>query len=142
MKLILRSKVQADMKTVHGRFDADLFHYLLPPGARLLHFGGSKTGDTVHLKLPLVGQWLSEITEDYCSEDLCYFIDEGKILPLPLKAWRHKHVLVRTGTHTVVEDHMCFSTGSQTFDLLCYPFLWLAFVPRTWQYKRYFKAHS
>ena len=62
MKLTLRSTVSADLETVYQYFDADLFRYLLPPGAQRLHFGGSKTGDTVHLKLPLAGEWLSEIT--------------------------------------------------------------------------------
>jgi ligand-binding SRPBCC domain-containing protein len=139
MKLTLRSVVPADLETVYQRFDADLFRYLLPPGAQLLHFGGSQTGDTVHLKLPVAGEWLSEITEDHQSPDLNYFIDEGRTLPFPLKTWHHKHVLVRKGNGTTIEDHMTFSTGNRGLDVLFYPLLWLAFVPRVWQYKKYFK---
>lgn len=138
MTITLRSTVAADLETVYKRFDADLFRYLLPPGAQLLHFGGSKTGDRVHLKLPLAGEWLSEITEDYQSPNLYYFIDEGRTLPFPLKTWRHKHGLHRNGNGTTIEDRMTFSTGNRMLDGLFAPLLWLAFVPRVWQYKRYF----
>ena len=93
MNITLRSTVKADLNTVYTRFDADLFRYLLPPGAELIAFGGSRKGDLVHLKLPVAGEWLSEITEDGQTEDMCYFIDEGRTLPFPLKTWTHKHSL-------------------------------------------------
>ena len=125
---------------VNNRFDADLFRYLLPPGAQLIEFGGSKKGDVVHLKLPLAGEWVSEITETGVSEDKCYFIDEGRKLPFPLKKWKHKHVLHRAGQSTIIEDNMTFSTGNIITDLLFYPVLLVAFVPRVWQYKSYFNA--
>ena len=139
MNLTLKSKVQADLETVYRRFDADLFTYLLPPGAQLLAFGGSKKGDIVHLKLPLAGEWISEITEDGASEHQCYFIDEGRKLPFPLKTWRHKHILHGSGSETIIEDNMTFLTGNALLNVLFYPVLFLAFLPRVWQYKRYFK---
>ena len=140
MNITLRSKVNAELASVYNRFDADLFSYLLPPGAQLIAFGGSKTGDIVHLKLPLAGEWISEITEDGSSEDRCYFIDEGRTLPFPLKTWRHKHILHRSGKSTIIEDNMTFSTGNGLADLLVFPFLLLSFLPRVWQYKKYFKS--
>jgi ligand-binding SRPBCC domain-containing protein len=127
------------MGAVHKRFDADLFKYLLPPGAQLIAFGGSLKGDIVHLKLPLVGEWVSEITEDSQSEDYCYFIDEGRTLPFPLKTWTHKHSIYRSGKGTTIEDHMTFATGNRILDLFFYPVLLLSFLPRVWQYKTYFK---
>jgi len=139
MNITLRSTVKADLNTVYSRFDADLFRYLLPPGAELIAFGGSRKGDLVHLKLPVAGEWLSEITEDGQTEDMCYFIDEGRTLPFPLKTWTHKHSLYQKGSCTTIEDHMTFSTGNSLADAFVYPFLWLAFAPRMWQYKRYFK---
>jgi ligand-binding SRPBCC domain-containing protein len=125
------------MFAILERFDARLFTYLLPPGAELIEFGGSKKGDIVHLKLPLVGEWMSLITENASSKDTCYFIDEGRKLPFPLKAWRHKHILHRAGDCTIIEDNMNFSTGNIFTDMLFYPVLYLSFLPRVWQYKRY-----
>ena len=139
MNITLRSKVNAELESVYNRFDADLFRYLLPPGAQLIAFGGSKKGDVVHLKLPIAGEWISEITEDGISEDRCYFIDEGRTLPFPLKTWRHKHILHRSGKSTIIEDNMTFSTGSLILDVIFYPVLLLSFLPRKWQYKGYFK---
>jgi ligand-binding SRPBCC domain-containing protein len=138
MNITLRSKVSGEMIAIFDRFDERLFKYLLPPGAKLIEFGGSKKKDIVHLKLPVAGEWVSEITENGASEDTCYFIDEGRQLPFPLKKWRHKHILHRAGNSTIIEDNMKFSTGSIFTDLLFYPVLYLSFLPRVWQYKRYF----
>ena len=140
INITLRSKVSGELTAIYKHFDADLFRYLLPPGAQLIEFGGSKQGDKVHLKLPFAGDWISEITEDGASEDLCYFIDEGRKLPFPLKEWRHTHMLHRQGNNTIVEDNMNFSTGNIITDILFYPVLFLSFFPRVWQYNRYFKT--
>lgn len=128
-----------EMNVVNSMFDEVLFQYLLPPGAELIEFGGSKKGDIVHLRLPLAGEWISEITEDAQSENLIYFIDEGRQLPFPLKKWKHRHVLHRDQGHTIVEDDMSYSTGNVLLDLLFYPVLLFSFLPRIWQYKSYFK---
>ena len=138
MNISLKSKVNGEITAISERFDERLFRYLLPPGAQLIEFGGSKKGDIVHLKLPLAGEWISEITENGASADTWYFIDEGRKLPFPLKKWRHKHILHRAGNSTTIEDNMNFSTGNIIFDLLFYPVLYLSFLPRVWQYKKYF----
>ena len=140
MNITLKSKVPQDLTSVYNRFDGNLFKFLLPPGAQLIEFGGSKKGDIVHLKLPLAGEWISEITEDGMSQDMRYFIDEAKTLPFPLKKWKHKHVLHGIGESTVIEDNMSFTTGNIIADIIIYPVLLLSFVPRLWQYKSYFKA--
>ena len=139
MNITLRSKVSRELNAISKQFDERLFRYLLPPGAQLIEFGGSREGDRVHLKLPLAGEWVSEITEHGSSLDSWYFIDEGRKLPFPLSGWRHKHILHRAGDSTTIEDNMNFSTGSLITDLLFYPVLYLSFLPRVWQYKRYFK---
>ena len=140
INITLRSKVSGELTAIYKHFDADLFRYLLPPGAQLIEFGGSKQGDKVHLKLPIAGEWISEITENGASDDVCYFIDEGRKLPFPIKEWWHKHVLHRQGNNTIVEDNMNFSTGNILADILFYPVLYLSFLPRVWQYNRYFKT--
>lgn len=139
MNITLRTRVTGDLTSIYKRFDDNLFKYLLPPGAQLIEFGGSRKGDIVHLKLPLAGEWISEITEDRMSEDICYFIDEGRKLPFPLKKWKHKHILRSAGKNIVIEDDMTFSTGNIIGDMLFYPILLLSFLPRLWQYKNYFK---
>jgi len=139
MNITLKSKVTGDFTSIYKRFDDNLFRYLLPPGAELISFGGSKKGNLVHLKLPLFGEWISEITEDGKSGDHYYFIDEGRKLPFPLKTWKHKHVIHKTGKNTIIEDNMSFSTGNVLSDLVFYPILLLSFLPRVWQYKSYFK---
>ena len=138
MRIVLQSKVNRDLTEVYDRFDQDLFAYLLPTGAQLIEYGGSKKGNIVHLKLPIAGEWISEITEDGNATDTRYFIDEGRKLPFPLKKWRHKHSLYRAGNSTIIEDDMTFSTGNIIADMLVYPGLLLAFLPRVWQYKSYF----
>ena len=139
MKITLKSKVTGNLQFIKDHFDEGLFKYLLPPGAQLIEFGGSSTGDTVHLKLPIAGEWISEITEHHAEDNLYYFIDEGRKLPFPLKTWRHRHVLKGQEEYTMIEDHMSFSTGFILSDLLFYPVLLLSFLPRLWQYKMYFK---
>jgi ligand-binding SRPBCC domain-containing protein len=140
MNITLRSRVNGELSAVHNRFDHDLFKYLLPPGAQLIEFGGSEKGGMVHLKLPLAGEWISEITENAMLADMYYFIDEGRKLPFPLKKWKHKHILHRAGKNTIIDDDITFSTGNVITDMLFYPFLLLSFLPRLWQYKSYFKA--
>jgi ligand-binding SRPBCC domain-containing protein len=138
MNITLKSKVACELENVHNRFDGELFKYLLPPGAQLIAFGGSTKGDIVHLKLPLAGEWISEITENGKSPDSYYFIDEGKKLPFPLKKWKHKHILTAEGKDTIIEDNMTFSSGYSILDLFIYPLLLVSFLPRIKQYKSYF----
>ena len=138
INITLRSKVSGELTAIFKRFDADLFRYLLPPGAQLIEFGGSRKGDIVRLKLPIAGEWISEITENGASADTCYFIDEGRKLPFPLKEWQHKHILHRAGNSTIIEDHINYATGNILADMLIYPVLYLSFLPRVWQYERYF----
>jgi len=138
MNITLRSKVDKNITAVYEGFNEDLFTYLLPPGAQLLEFGGSEKGDIVHLKLPLAGEWKSEIVENGKTQDSFYFIDEGRTLPFPLRKWRHVHSLQRSGNSTIIMDDMTFSTGTILTDLLFYPFIFLGFYPRKWQYGKYF----
>ncbi|MEQ8925906.1 MAG: hypothetical protein RLO81_08845 [Fulvivirga sp.] len=138
MNLTITSKVKGDLEWVYSNFDEKLFGYLLPPGAKLIAFGGSVKGAIVHLKLPLAGEWLSEIIEDKQTDSECYFIDVGRKLPFPLKRWRHKHLLLKKGELVRIEDQMTFSSGYLVLDLIMLPMLWLSFLPRKWQYQGYF----
>lgn len=139
MNITLKSSVNLDYNSVYKGFNSKLFSYLLPPGAKLIQFGGSKKGDIVHLKLPLAEEWVSHIIENGQTSTSYYFIDEGKKLPFPLKKWKHKHVIESSNNMTIIIDNMTFSTTNIILDLLFYPVLLLSFLPRTWQYNNYFK---
>ena len=102
MNITLRSKIDGNFKENFDRFDQDLFLYLLPPGAQLIEFGGSKTGDIVHLKLPLAGEWISDITEHGHSEDRCYFIDEGR----KLFVWKFLSFTLSSAWYFQQTDHL------------------------------------
>lgn len=141
MRINLKSEVAGNYKDVFRAFDQMLFEYLLPPGAKVIQFDGSEKGNLVHLSFsfPPGAKWISEIVEDSCSENLCYFIDVGKVLPFGIKHWKHRHLVHKKDNDSVIEDDIEFSTGNSLYDRLLYPFLYLSFLPRISQYKSYFK---
>lgn len=120
-------------------FDEKLFTYLLPPGAKLIRFDGSKKGDVVHLQLPGVGEWISNIIYHEEGDTSCHFVDVGVKLPKPIKNWKHKHYVHADGEYSIIEDNMEFSSGLKLLDFALFPFMYMAFLPRIRQYKRYFK---
>lgn len=141
MKIVLTSKVKREYTEVFKRFDRDLFLFLLPPGAELIEFGGSHKGDRVEIlfKFPLKGRWVSDITEHGELNDQYYFIDVGTVLPFGLKTWHHRHIVEKAGENSArIIDQMEFSTGNKFLDLIYYPGLYMAFLPRVFQYKKYF----
>ena len=140
MRITLRSVVNGNFKDVYKAFDRLLFEFLLPPGAKVIRFDGSARGNIVHLtfSFPLYSEWISEITEENELEDHCYFIDEGRKVPLGITFWKHKHVVRKDDNRSVIEDHIEFSTGNKLLDLIYYPGLFLAFSPRKRLYQKYF----
>ena len=144
MRILLRSRVRGFYLDVSKSFDRNLFEFLLPPGAKVKQFDGSKKGDIVHLtfSFPFKADWVSEIIEDSISNSECYFIDKGTNLPFGLRNWIHKHRIVKDGNQSIIVDEIEFSTGNRFFDLTYYPGLYLSFLPRKWQYRKYFQKSS
>lgn len=141
MTIRLQSTVKGNMKEVFDSFDESLFRYLLPPGAQLIRFDGSRPGNIVQLQFPLGIEWISEITSEEIQATHCYFIDIGVKLPTPLRDWKHTHHVVLESQDTSrIIDEMQFSSGYKLADLLLYPLLYLAFLPRVYQYKKYFST--
>lgn len=140
MHILLKSRVIGSYLDVSKSFDRSLFEFLLPPGAKVLQFDGSKKGDIVHLRFsfPFKTDWVSEIIEDSISNGECYFIDKGTNLPFGLRHWIHKHRIVKDGNHSIIVDDIEFSTGNRILDLIYYPILYLSFLPRKFQYPKYF----
>lgn len=140
MRIILKTNVQENFRTVFQSFDLVLFKFLLPPGAELIRFDGSKKGDMVHLKFnfPFKGEWISVITENRETEDESYFIDRGEKLPLGIRTWLHKHIVEENGKFSTIIDDIKYSTGNVLLDLLYFLPLYFAFFPRKFLYKKYF----
>jgi ligand-binding SRPBCC domain-containing protein len=147
VRIIIHAEVKGHFREVFRAFDEQFFRYLLPafPKIELKQFTGSEKGDVVHLHMKVFGgqDWISDITEDECNSDECFFIDEGRTLPFPLRAWRHKHRILRMTEHTsMIRDEIEFSSGLVLFDYLLYPFLYLAFYPRKKAYTKYFEQYE
>lgn len=140
MKLLFKTPVTKDLQTVKSAFDRELFEYLAPPliPAKLERFDGSKTGDEVHLKLGPFQRWVSLITEDKEDPGVWYFVDEGQILPWPLKYWRHVHRVESTPEGSLIVDDIEFKTASTLLDKLMYPVLWQIFSLRPKRYQSFF----
>lgn len=138
MRILIKTPIANDYKVVFSKFNLDLFKALKPPLTSLIveRFDGCKKGGEVHLIVS--GQkWVSHITSDYEDETSIYFIDEGFIIPPPIKKWKHKHLILKTGDHQcVVIDDIYYTTGITLLDYLMYPILLAAFSFRKPVYVR------
>lgn len=143
MKLKIETTVARDFRTVYAGFTEELFRELTPPGVpvRLLRFDGSRTGDEVHLELRFPGfkhLWISQITADDCSESECFFVDEGRKLPIFLSYWRHAHRIRRAEAGAVIVDDIEFECPVPGMAWLVFPFLRHQFRARSPVYQRIF----
>ncbi|GLR20169.1 SRPBCC family protein [Portibacter lacus] len=144
MKLTLKTPIPKNYKVVMDGFDKNLFEFLKPIGAKMeiVEFTGSETGDTVHIRFlkPIKAEWVSDITDHGINEQEAFFLDEGRILPKPLSKWKHRHVVKNINLNkSVIEDQIEFQTGNVILDIILYPFMFMGFFPRKFQYKKYFK---
>lgn len=145
MRILIKTPLEQDFDTVFKGFDLELFKALKPPLIQLevTRFDGCKKGDEVHLKIGLgffSQKWISHITDHYDTLSEHTFIDEGHILPPPLKDWKHTHRVIKTGTNTCeIHDDIEFSSGYSILDLFMYPALWFQFWLRKPVYKKVFK---
>jgi ligand-binding SRPBCC domain-containing protein len=143
MKIVIRTKVEAQFDKVVKGFDKQLFEALKPPLMSLdvKRFDGCLTGDEVHLSMgigPFRQQWISVITYHKSTGNSFEFIDEGSLLPPPLRNWKHRHIIANESDHTLIIDDINYSSGLHVLDILMYPFLYFLFAARIPVYKRYF----
>lgn len=124
-------------------FDRDLFEALKPKGAtmEIVKFTGSKKGDLVHIRFvrPFKAEWISKITEHGSDGKEAYFVDEGEVLPFPLKKWKHVHRVEKLDEeNSIIVDDITFSSNNKLLDLFLYPMMYIGFKPRNKVYKKYF----
>ena len=146
MKVILRTSVSQPPAQVMAGFTRDLFVALAPPfpKLRVLRFDGCRTGDKVEIELDTVVKrlsWTSLIVDDGVRSDGTYFfIDEGQVLPPPLRYWRHHHRIEPSPQGgSVIVDDLEDRTASRLLDTLLYPAMWAQFAWRKPIYRRWFK---
>jgi ligand-binding SRPBCC domain-containing protein len=146
MKILIKTTVEQDYKTVFNRFDEDLFLALKPPllPLTLRQFDGSMEGDEVKITLGkgfLSQDWDALIVEQAESEDEIYFIDKGVKLPFFLKTWRHRHRILKlkNGKSEIIDDIEYSTPLGKPMDFLMFPVMYLQFWARKSVYKRYFK---
>lgn len=144
MKIELQTSVKTEFKEVAEGFNKNLFRYLLPPPAlaKLVNYQGQKPSNLVHIRflLPWPSDWISRIVDENSNEKEYSFTDEGLSLPFGLEKWKLIHRIRKSGTHSsLISDIISFSTANKLFDIILYPFLYLAFLPRKQRYKTYFE---
>jgi len=143
MNFIIKTQVAGNYLDVMERFDLDLFEALKPVGAKMevVQFTGSQTGDIVEIKFvwPIKASWISDITDHGSDEAHAFFLDEGRVLPWPLKHWKHRHIVEKIDDQscTIVDD-ITFSSGWKVLDFFMYLPLYFSFYPRKQIYRRYF----
>lgn len=143
MHLTIRTPVARPLPDVWAGFDRTLFERLSPPfpPVRVLRFDGCQRGDVVSLELNFLlfrQVWTSHITDQQTRPDEIYFIDQGVKLPFFLRAWHHKHRLIRQGNGTVIADEITYQTPHWLLDYLFYPLLWVQFAYRKPIYRQVF----
>ncbi|MCF8219675.1 MAG: hypothetical protein K9J21_11940 [Bacteroidales bacterium] len=128
---------------IYAHFTGDLFLALAPPlsGIKLIRFDGSKPGSIVELQMgPALFniKWISEITDEYVSEEKIWFQDQGKVLPFFLTYWKHNHIIEGSNQKSYIIEDINYKTGTLLTDVLLYPLLYLQFAYRKYAYPKYF----
>ena len=146
MHVTLRTAVSQPPAVVMAGFTRELFVALAPPfpSLRLLRFDGCHSGDRVEIELDTLVKrlsWTSLIVDDGTQPDgTHFFVDEGQVLPPPLRFWRHRH-LIQPGPNggSVIVDALEYRTASRLLDVLIYPAMWAQFAWRRPIYRRWFR---
>lgn len=145
MHVILRTAVAQPPAQVMAGFTRELFVALAPPFPRLrvLRFDGCLTGDQVEIELDTLVKrlpWTSLIVDHgQLLDGTLFFVDEGRVLPPPLRYWRHRH-LIQPGPNggSVIVDDLEYRSGSRALDVLLRPAMWAQFAWRRPIYRRWF----
>lgn len=145
MNILIKTRLSKNYKEVSQDFNLKLFEALKPPliNLNVARFDGCKKGDEVHLEIglgPLKQKWISHITDDFENNNEWTFVDEGHVLPPPLKDWKHTHRIINiSDAQCEIHDDIEYSSRNRLLDLLLYPALYIQFALRIPVYKKFFK---
>lgn len=145
MKLFFKTPVDKPFEKIRDQFNRDLFISLSPSFIpfNLKRFDGCKKGDEVHIELGPAGltqNWVSLITFEETNASGWSFIDEGKVLPWPLKYWKHHHRVDKISElQSQIVDDITYECSPAFLTPMIKPFLWSVFAIRPGRYKKFFK---
>lgn len=144
IQITLKTSVNCPFEKVRDGFDQNLLETLNPPGITLKieQFDGIFAGANMRMRVESVFTstlWTGSITQ-VCSKNRFWcFIDEGHILPLGLKSWRHIHAVVKKNNQTLIYDRVYFSGKNCFFTVFWYPAICFMLGIRKPRYRSYFK---
>ena len=143
MRIVIKTKVAQNYRKVFQGFDIKLFMKLKPPfiGLKVKRFDGCSMGDVIQVQISMLvfkQNWTSVITEQVQNDKEIYFIDEGSVLPKPLKYWKHKHIIEKSVDSSIIIDDITYKSGSIFVDFLLFPAFFIQFFYRKPVYKSYF----
>ncbi|MBY0517941.1 MAG: hypothetical protein K2P81_13610 [Bacteriovoracaceae bacterium] len=141
MKILLQESVNQSVPVVFKGFDQKLFEALTPRPLRkkMMRFDGCKVGDKLEISMA-TGTWIGVITERVETDKESYFVDVGEKLPFPFKKWRHRHIVRRGESKTLIIDDIEYHTFFIGVDLLLFAPLWVFFKLRHPVYRSYFSG--
>ena len=144
MRILIKTSVEKDYKTVYSKFDVILFKRLKPPlvGLKVKRFDGCIKGDEIHIEINTLGikqDWNALITDNGKNDNEMYFIDEGLKLPNFIKSWKHLHRIIKNAESSIIVDDINFRTPNILLDILFYPVMYLQFFYRKPVYRSYFR---
>lgn len=115
--------VQSSIEKIQQNFTAQLLLQLNPPfpPVKLLVYEGNHKGAEVVLELNLLlfkQKWKSKIVDELRTADTWYFVDEGISLPFFLSAWKHLHLVEKTGETARITDRISLQGPSWLPDFI------------------------
>lgn len=146
MRFQILTKVRGDHRSVFLKFDQSLLLKLTPPGMKmeLIRFQEPDAPNgSIQLRVTILGiirqDWENVFSHYELGPEECHFVDEGKVLPFPMRLWRHDHRVLADGPdHAIINDDITFKTTFLLMDWLLFPILWLQFRYRRPIYRRIF----
>ena len=145
MKLFFETALSLPFERIRDQFGRELFTHLsahIVP-FQIKRFDGCKTGDEIHIELGTGGlrqEWVSLITFEETNASGWSFIDEGKVLPWPLKYWKHHHRVDKIGPQeSRIVDDITFECSPRILAPIVKPILWSVFAMRPGRYQKFFK---
>ncbi|KYG83572.1 SRPBCC family protein [Roseivirga echinicomitans] len=144
MKIKISTKVEQDLTKVKNGFNERLFISLSPPFPKveLNRYDGCEPGDIVALSLNFgifKQEWVSEIVDQTDSEELFEFVDVGRRLPTFIRKWKHRHIIKRMDSGSLIVDDIEYSTPFILLNYVLYPLVYFQFIYRKPIYKKWFR---
>jgi ligand-binding SRPBCC domain-containing protein len=141
-KIFVSSSVKVPYSKVVTGFNQQLLEALSPAwmNLRILKYDGQQPGDCFIMQLgtkPFSARWEGKVIAAGSTPGSFWFEDVGIQLPFPLKFWKHRHVIRKSGTGAVIIDIVSFHTGSSLLDWICYPLFRAMFTARRKKYQQY-----